>query len=77
MVRERLKEWFKLPGVYEDGVTTYCGYQTAHELLERTVWHAAQHLRQLYVFLTWMGEKPINPLTDAEFKGLPLPEKIW
>lgn len=77
MVRERLGQWFTQPGAYDGSVATYYDYQTAHELLERTVWHAAQHLRQLYVFLKWMGETPIDPLTDAEFKGLPLPKEIW
>lgn len=77
MVRDRLREWFSQPGARDGGVKTYYGYQTAHELLERTVWHAAQHLRQLYVFLERMGERPVAPLTDAEFRGLPLPKEVW
>ena len=77
MVRQHLKEYFTLLMGYDGDISTNYGHQTAHELLERTVWHAAQHLRQLYVFLEWMGKIPIDPLTDAEFKGLPLPEEIW
>ena len=49
----------------------------AGELLERTVWHAAQHLRQLYALLELMGLEPSNPLTEADFRGLPLPKEVW
>jgi hypothetical protein len=45
--------------------------------LERTTWHAAQHLRQLYSMLERMGKNPIDPLHDADFKGLPLPKEVW
>jgi hypothetical protein len=58
-------------------VGTYYGQQTAHELLERTTWHAAQHLRQLYFFLERMGIAPENPLTEEDYKGLPIPKDIW
>lgn len=77
-VRERLKEWrtsaasssslIKMPGG---------GEQTVHELLERTTWHAAQHLRQLYNLMQQMGVEPVEPLTNADFAGLPLPKEIW
>jgi hypothetical protein len=77
VVRQHLKEYFTLPRGHNGDIFTNYGHQTAYGLLERTVWHAAQHLRQLYVFLEWMGKTPVNPLTDAEFKGLPLPKEIW
>jgi hypothetical protein len=76
-VRERLAEWYARAGWCEGMVPTYYGPQTAHELLERTVWHAAQHLRQLYAFLERMGVAPYQPLTDADFSGLPLPKEVW
>ena len=78
-VRSRLSDWFSRAdaNVYAKPVTTYYGPQSAHELLERTVWHAAQHLRQLYAFLEQMGVTPTNPLTEADFKGLPLPKDVW
>lgn len=78
-VRERLRDWLgRAPAnVFERVVNTYYGPQTAHELLERTTWHAAQHLRQLYVFLGWMGVTPEDPLTAADFAGLPLPKEVW
>lgn len=78
-VRSRLRDWFSRadPGVYARTVTTYYGPQSVHELLERTTWHAAQHLRQLYAFLERMGVTPENSLTDADFSGLPLPKEVW
>ena len=77
IVRERLAEWSRRPGAWEGVVETYYGPQTGHELLERTTWHAAQHLRQLYALLEMMGVVPDRPLTDADFGGLPLPESLW
>jgi len=77
-VRDRLKEWCSRPDVYSGSVKVYpSGSQTAQDLLERTAWHAAQHLRQLYALLESMGETPVNPLTDEDFVGLPLPKEIW
>lgn len=78
-VRERLRDWLgRAPAeLFERVVNTYYGPQTAHELLERTTWHAAQHLRQLYAFLGWMGVTPEDPLTAADFAGLPLPKEVW
>ncbi len=76
-VRERLTEWLGRPGAWEGVVETYYGRQTGHELLERTTWHAAQHLRQLYALLETLGIAPDDRLTDADFSGLPLPEALW
>lgn len=78
-VRSRLRDWFSRAeaGVYTRVVSTYAGTQSAHELLKRTTWHAAQHLRQLYAFLEMMGIQPDRPLGDADFEGLPLPETLW
>lgn len=78
-VRSRLREWLARAdgGVYARAVTTYSGPQSVHDLLERTTWHAAQHLRQLYAFLEMMGIPPDRPLGEEDFKGLPLPEQLW
>ena len=76
-VRNRVAEWLARPEGCKGGVTTYYGPQTAHELLERTTWHAAQHLRQLYLFLQRMEVTPDQPLTDEDYKGLPLPKEVW
>ena len=78
-VRARLKEWYhEAPSDgFEGVVDTYYGPQTVWGLLERTTWHAAQHLRQLYALLGRMGIAPDRSLTSADFRGLPLPEALW
>lgn len=77
--RARLTVWFKTasPDVYKDSVKTYYGDQSVHALLERTTWHAAQHLRQLYTLLNMMKITPDQPLNASDFEGLPLPGSLW
>jgi hypothetical protein len=75
--RAELAEWLARPGAWAGVVETYYGPQGGHELLERTVWHAAQHLRQLYAFLERMGVTPEPPPSAADYEGLPLPAEIW
>lgn len=58
-------------------VKTYYGDQPAHELLERSTWHSAQHGRQLMAVLERFGIQPDGPLTSKELAGLPLPERLW
>jgi hypothetical protein len=79
LVRGRLQGWFA--GVAEDEfariIAVYYGPQSAYDLLERTTWHAAQHLRQLHVLAARLGVTPPSPLPLEEFRGLPLPDAIW
>jgi len=55
----------------------YYGEQTIHEFLERSVWHAAQHTRQIQVLV----EKSIGPVSNglqhSDLEGLPLPDHIY
>jgi hypothetical protein len=76
-VRRRLRAYFQRPGWCDGQVSTYYGPQTAPELMERTTWHSAQHLRQIYWFLDEMGVKKDAPLTDADLEGLPFPTEVW
>jgi hypothetical protein len=76
-VRGRLREWFARPEWCDGAVETYYGKQTSHELMERTTWHAAQHLRQLYWLLERMNVTPERPLEAADFQGLPIPRDVW
>jgi len=76
-VRRRITTFASRPGWCEGSVSTYYGPQTSHEFMERTTWHAAQHLRQIYWFLEQMGVKADSPLTDAAWDGLPLPRDVW
>ncbi|HEX3176310.1 MAG TPA: DinB family protein [Methylomirabilota bacterium] len=79
LVRGRIAGWFEGAGgdEFRRTVMTYYGPQAADELLERTVWHAGQHLRQLYVLAERLGVVPPAPLPVEALRGLPLPEAIW
>lgn len=58
-------------------MATYFGEHPVHVVLERTVWHPAQHTRQLMLVLESLGIAPDRPLGAADLAGLPLPEKAW
>jgi len=76
-VRERIRAYCGKPGWCDGGVSTYYGPQTAHAFMERTTWHAAQHLRQIYWFLEQMKVRADRPLTDTDLAGLPFPREVW
>ena len=78
-VLARAKDWWR---DYPDKrasapMETYFGVHPVSVVLERTVWHPAQHTRQLMLILETLGIKPDRPLTAADLSGLPLPEKAW
>jgi hypothetical protein len=58
-------------------VSTYYGEQTAHELMECTTWHAAQHVRQVYWFLDRLGIGVDEGLAEGDLQGLPIPKAVW
>lgn len=78
-VRERLQRWWdaNTDRALEKRIDTYYGDQSAHDVFERTVWHSAQHCRQLVVVLERIGITPVAPLQPEQLQGLPLPEGIW
>jgi len=79
LVRGRLAGWFEgaSPQEYARIIEVDCGPQSGRDLLERTTWHAAQHLRQLHALLEGLGLPPREPLPTADFEGLPLPASLW
>ena len=79
LVRARISGWFAGAGGDEFArvVETYWGPVVAHDLLERTTWHAAQHLRQLYILAGRIGVTPSAPEPTDAYKDLPLPAAIW
>jgi hypothetical protein len=79
LVRGRLAGWFEgtAASEYARVLEVYYGPQSGHDLLERTTWHAAQHLRQLYVIADRIGVLPSASLPTDAFRGLPLPEALW
>lgn len=78
-VRERFAGWWaRATGKdFAQRVDTYFGTTTRHEMLERTVWHSAQHVRQLAALLESIGVAPDRPLGAAEIRDLPLTDRIW
>jgi uncharacterized damage-inducible protein DinB len=78
-VRVRYKRWWQAAQKEDFGgpVPAYFGQTSRHEMLERTVWHSTQHVRQLASLLEQAGVAPERPLTKADIKGLPLTDKIW
>ena len=58
-------------------VKTFFGMQPLCMLFERSVWHSAQHTRQLAAVLERMNIKADKPLTAEDLAGLPLPERLW
>jgi len=78
-VLERAQAWWRgCPDrSCERTVETYFGQQPLHIVLERTVWHPAQHTRQLMLILDTLGIEPDGGLTAGDLAGLPLPEKAW
>ena len=78
-VRARFGTWaMKTAGEDFSGqVPTYFGGTTRHEMLERTVWHSTQHVRQVAALLEQVGIAPNQPLTAPETEGLPLPNDVW
>ena len=78
-VLARAQEWWRS---YPDRacqrpMQTYFGEHPVHVVLERSVWHPAQHTRQLMLILETLGIRPDRPLSAADLAGLPLPEKAW
>jgi glutaredoxin len=58
-------------------VKTFYGIQPSHHFLERSVWHTAQHIRQLQVVLD--GYKVALPrrIDETQYRGLPMPDGVW
>jgi hypothetical protein len=76
-VRDRIAAFCTKPDWCDGIVNTYYGSQTAHELMERTTWHAAQHVRQVYWFIERLGIPVAGGLTPSDLRGLPVPVEVW
>src|SRR5262249_23973872 len=57
-VRSALRNWLATENSTAGVVETFYGLQHGHELLERTTWHALQHLRQIHALLEGAGAPP-------------------
>jgi glutaredoxin len=78
-VLARFNEWWKAfpDKSCEQPMSAYFGRHPMHVVLERTVWHPAQHTRQLMLILETIGIEPDRRLTPEDLAGLPLPDKAW
>lgn len=79
-VQARFVEWWAGHGHsldYSKPFEAYFGTTTLHEMLERTVWHSTQHVRQVQDLLAREGVEPEMPLGPEAIEKLPLTEKIW
>jgi hypothetical protein len=76
-VRSALQGWFATESATVGTVETFYGPQSGHELLERTTWHALQHLRQIHALLEEAGAPPLEPLDPTLLEKLPLPKSVW
>ncbi len=79
-IEQMFETWWERDGhddPLDEIIETYWGHQTAHEAFEREVWHAAQHTRQVALFLEEAGVTPDRPLGPAELAGLPIPEEVF
>ena len=70
-------EWINSggPSSIPTRLNTHYGNQPADIVLERYVWHAAQHLRQLDHLAA--GENRALLIPAALYDGLPLPTALW
>ena len=77
--KARFTKWFDKAKSedFTGQVPTYFGSTTRHEMLERTVWHSTQHVRQVGALLAEVGITPPNPVTPKDIDGLPLTDKVW
>ena len=77
--RERFGAWWEAvrDEDFDREMEVYFGITSRHEMLERTVWHSTQHVRQLSSLLEQSGIEPDAPLTVQDIAGLPLTEKVW
>ncbi|TXL73956.1 hypothetical protein FHP25_18695 [Vineibacter terrae] len=77
-VRRRFRDWWASGDTTATRVlSTYYGPQSLHELLERTTWHAGQHVRQWMMLLELEGVDHHRPLVDGDFAKLPMPRDVW
>lgn len=79
-VIERIEAWWA--GLADKSGTqklsTYYGPQPLHQVLERSTWHSAQHVRQLaHVLEDRYGITPERRLAPEDIAGLPLPERLF
>ena len=77
--KKRVAQWWD---TLEDRSCTrplkmFYGVHSMHSFLERSVWHTAQHTRQLLWWSQQNGIAVERQLTKEILQGLPMPEGLW
>jgi hypothetical protein len=78
-VIERIENWWARldDKSCRQKIKTFYGTPPMHQLLERSTWHSAQHVRQIIAVLERFGIEPNGRLAADDLAGLPLPERVW
>lgn len=78
-IRSRFDDWSSRAGLvnFAARADVYYGEQTLHEFLERSVWHAAQHTRQVEAVVQKLGLPTDGGIDPRDFVGLPMPENVY
>jgi glutaredoxin len=78
-VEAKFNAWFSQvdSAAFSRQIETFNGPRSVGQVFERSRSHMAQHLRQLYVFLEWIGVEPEYPLTADDLKNIDLPQSVW
>jgi hypothetical protein len=78
-VRQRFSAWAEGLGDIDfvRPANVYYGEPTLHEFFERSVWHAAQHTRQLEEVVRKLGVVDAEGLSDRDLAGLSVPDDIY
>ena len=73
----KFQDWRVRQGVsaIPANMMTYYGDQTSAQVLERGVWHSAQHARQLDTIAAGLGAEFQIP--QELYIGLPMPQRLW
>jgi hypothetical protein len=79
-VTAALEQWWK--GIPDKSCQrkieiTHYGVLTLNQLMERSTWHTAHHVRQLVDVLERLGIPPDGGFNRRDLEGLPLPKRIW
>jgi glutaredoxin len=83
-VRAKFHAWYETvppdPARFARTIDADVGPRSLEQVLQRTRLHSAQHLRQLYAFLSWFEVTPDEPLTDDELRKMgltDLPDELF
>ena len=78
--RAQLADWWRAHSAAASTrlLRTYYGERPLHEVLERSAWHVAQHVRQVdFIAAEVLRLDDLQRLPAALLEGLPVPREVW